>query len=98
MRLGCKVSYKVKVIILKQSFKKRYVANIAVEKLMPCCLTGLKVFKVGGITGISYRVQVNNAPVWLHCQCVADEVCSNKSGTAGHQDISSAHDRILFGK
>jgi hypothetical protein len=83
VRLGSEVHYRIKGFFAKQLIQKSAVLDCAMDESVSCCRVWGKILKIGKIASVSQSIKVDNTPVGSLGKNMANEVCPNKTGTAG---------------
>ena len=83
VRLGGKVYYSV--AIGNQLIDQLAIANIALDEFV--VRTGLDLFEIFQVTGISQRIKIDNLVIRMVFQPITDEIRTDESGAAGNEQL-----------
>jgi hypothetical protein len=83
MRLSGEMYNSVDGLLGKEPIQKGAVLYSAMNEAMSASMLRAEVFKVGEIASIGQGIKINKAPVGPLDKNMADEVCPNKTRTAG---------------
>jgi hypothetical protein len=80
-----KVHYYVEVLFDEKASQETLVPYISMDKTVPIRQARGKILKIGEVPRVGQGIQIDHMPVWPSGKDVADEVCSNETGTSGDQ-------------
>jgi len=83
MRLSGEMHNSVDGLLGKEPIQKGAVLYSPMNEAMSASMLWAEVFKVGEIASVGQGIKINNAPVGPLGKNMADEVCPNKTRTAG---------------
>jgi hypothetical protein len=85
------VHHHVEALLGEEASKKNFIPYISMDEPMPVCQASRKVLKISEVARVGQGIQIDSTVVLPCRKDVADEVCPNKSGTAGNQYGLRAH-------
>ena len=91
------VHHHVEALLGEELIKETFIPYISMDEPMPFRQARRKVLKIGKVARVGQGIQVYQPPVWPRRQDVADEVCSNETGTSGNQYGLYAHNLTCSG-